>query len=119
MNADIEKILQYPDNWDGCGAVRVSENIGARADQLIQDLVGSGLPLPEEILPNLNGTLTLYWSSDVGMCEVEMGETSYTIMVELADVSFNGRPPYFGFQASGKPHLAYLRAVIAMLKTSS
>ncbi len=115
MLSEIEEILKLPDNWDGDGAVQVSRNIGERANRLATDMYQLGFSLPVDIQPNLYGTITLSWYNDRGLCDIEIGETEHSVLVELCGPTQDDTILSFVYRTSANPHLGFIQAILNLL----
>jgi len=86
-----ERLREYasmPENWDGYGALRISEETTKNSIAAVEGILRQA-PVPD-ISPNPNGTISLEWESTWGVAHLEIGRTKFSFYVK----SGSGNP-YF------------------------
>jgi len=75
----IEKVSFVAGNWDGEGALPVSDLTKQNAKVALRGI----LPVvaAPEINPNSNGTLSFEWETNAGTAHLEIGNTKYSFYV--------------------------------------
>lgn len=102
---ELDELKNLPDNWDGDGAVPVSQHSLERTKSIVLTLVNSS-QIPE-VTPNPNGTISLEWESDRGFLYLEIGDTNYSLLTG------DGIDRPCGFQDSGLPTNDFLIPLIS------
>ena len=76
--AELERLTGLDSNWDGEGAVSISQRVVENAKFALLALLGSGRS--PEIFPNSNGTVSLEWEARPA-AHLEVGLTSFSMYV--------------------------------------
>jgi len=88
----IDRISIMPENWDGYGAISISQETARNAKHALKE-VQRFAPLPD-ITPNPNGTISFEWESSEGFGHLEIGQTRYSFYIKqrtLPPISSNGQ----------------------------
>ena len=78
--AKITELAAMPGNWDGYGALRISQEAEQNAIKAIEVLLRRA-PVPD-IVPNPNGTISFEWESNQGVGHLEVGKTRFSFYVK-------------------------------------
>jgi hypothetical protein len=79
----VQELASLEDDWDGYGAVAISDQACANAETLAS-LIGDApfnLPTPE-VTPNPAGTISFEWDSPHGEAYFEIGDTDYSAFIK-------------------------------------
>jgi hypothetical protein len=76
----IEELSRLQDNWDGYGAVPISEYTKYHSMAALRGILGSA-PHPD-ITPNPNGTLSFEWETQRGVAHLEVGQTKMSFYIK-------------------------------------
>ena len=83
MGDMIDELASLGPNWDGEGAVPIPPQTLDNTRRLLSAFSRS--PIPPEITPNSNGTVSLDWASQRGWMNVEVGLSTFTIVLHDVD----------------------------------
>lgn len=72
----LDRLGALPANWDGYGALTISDKTMSNSKCALQQLL-RGAPAAE-IAPNPNGTVSFNWSTERGLAHLEVGETQFS-----------------------------------------
>jgi hypothetical protein len=78
--AKISEMAAMSENWDGYGALKISQETEKNAIHAIDVLLRSA-PVPD-IVPNPNGTISFEWESSQGVGHFEIGKTKFSFYVK-------------------------------------
>jgi hypothetical protein len=79
----VQELASLEDDWDGCGAVAISDQARANAERFAS-IIGDApfnLPTPE-VTPNPAGTISFEWDSPHGEAYFEIGDTDYSAFIK-------------------------------------
>lgn len=78
--AKISEIESWDLNWDGYGALKIS-NITSRNAQFVITQFCNSVSIPD-ITPNPNGTISFEWETHEGFAHFEIGRTKYSFYIK-------------------------------------
>jgi hypothetical protein len=78
--ATLSELLDLSSNWDGYGALPVSDEAMANSKGVLLRLLRYA-PAPD-IAPNPNGTISFEWASGHGEAHLEIGKTRFSFFVK-------------------------------------
>ena len=87
----VHELASLEDDWDGYGAVAISDRARANAERFAS-IIGDtpfNLPTPE-VTPNPAGTISFEWDSPHGEAYFEIGDTDYSAFIKS-----NGQPTIY------------------------
>jgi hypothetical protein len=76
----IEDFAALPENWDGYGAIQISEETKINAQSALEYILRHA-PVPD-ITPNPNGTLSFEWETARGIGHLEIGRTRFSFYIK-------------------------------------
>ena len=76
--------LGQEDDWDGEGAIRITDAVISNTTVIGRHLVALGIGTPE-VLPNSNGTVSLEWERRDGKAYLEIGNTQFSFFFRSRD----------------------------------
>jgi len=76
----IDAFAALGDNWDGYGALPISDAVIANARFVLERLSHS-CPTPD-VVPNSNGTISFEWETRSAYAYLEVGATRYALVVD-------------------------------------
>jgi hypothetical protein len=79
----IEECGAMQADWDGYGALPISEEAKANSLRALALLLSTTIAAPE-ITPNPNGTLSLEWETSAGVGHLEIGKTRFSFYIKPA-----------------------------------
>jgi hypothetical protein len=77
----IEQTSFNEPNWDGDGALAISNEVKANAVATLAMVEMTAVPAPE-ITPNPNGTLSFEWETETGIGQLEIGKSRFGFYVQ-------------------------------------
>jgi len=88
----IDELASLGPNWDGEGAVPIPPQTLDNTRRLLSAFsrFPAGFPAPPEITPNPNGTVSLDWSNERGWVTVEVGRSTFTIVLKVDGILWLG-----------------------------
>lgn len=78
--AKVTELANMPEDWDGYGAIRISQETQQNALKAL-DVLLRNTPVPD-ITPNPNGTISFEWESSQGVGHLEIGKTKFSFYVK-------------------------------------
>lgn len=79
--SEVNALCRLPGNWDGDGATPINEGAIEHARGAIQELIRR-IPAPE-IVPNVNGTISLEWETDAGYAHLEVASKTFSFLLKI------------------------------------
>lgn len=76
---DMKAMADLRTGWDGEGAPAISPITLAEASSALEQLLARA-PAPD-IVPNINGTISFEWETDLGYAHLEIGSQSYSFLL--------------------------------------
>jgi hypothetical protein len=87
LRTEIEELAEFPENWDGDGALAIPDETTTAAKALVCDIgARATMPLPQ-VGANPSGTISMYWQSSAGQAELEIGRSRFSWAFHPADGS--------------------------------
>lgn len=109
----LDQFKTLEENWDGYGALKISEEAYNTASMFIKNLPPT-ITSPE-ISPNPNGTITLEWETNTSSAQLEVGRTTYSFFLRPTQ----GKKTYMQGAASEVPPVIGLLATLQKPTTST
>jgi hypothetical protein len=110
-DAHMEAICALRANWDGYGGLPIHPETARHAKIAMR--VFQQLPVPPDITPNANGTISFEWSGPRGEAHIEVGKSRYVGIVRpkgSADIPLSGETATFASQE--------IKAIAATIKAA-
>lgn len=79
----LDEIKLLEDNWDGYGAIKVSEDVINKFNEFINALEDNHFNLIDDLFPNPNGTITIEFDKDDKRLVLEIGKTNCSGFIVL------------------------------------
>ena len=92
----IKEFQNFPDNWDGYGAIPVLKESADNSHILINELSNSNIEKNTDIYPNPSGTVSLKFERGERVVSLEIGDKTFTYYAELPplEVQYRDYQPF-------------------------